>query len=81
MARSPDGEVGNDLLVGVQHPAGVRSPNDPADRRFDHRVAVQDPDWSARVDAYRHGPVWTIAKQRIPFGTYQVHSGQIKTGG
>jgi hypothetical protein len=81
LARSPGGEVGKDLLVEVWNPADVRRPNSPADRRFDHRVAVQDPDWSARVDAYRHGPVWTIPKQRNTFGTHQVHSGQKKPGG
>jgi pyruvate-formate lyase-activating enzyme len=51
------------------------------DRRFDHRVVVQDPEWSARVDAYRHGRVWTVPKQRIRFRTHQVHSGRIKRGG
>ena len=44
-------------------------------------VAVQDPDWSARVDADRHGPVWAVAKQQFPFGTQQVHSGQTERGG
>src|SRR5258705_91404 len=45
------------------------------------RVAVQDPDQSARAGAHRHEPVWTVAKQRNTFGTHQVHSGQTKKSG
>ena len=35
----------------------------------------------AQTRADQHEPVWTLPKQRITFGTQQVHNGRMTRGG
>jgi hypothetical protein len=66
-------------------PNEIRNQSDAVPTRLEPgprpRAQRKIEDQTAQTGADQHGPVWTLPKQPITFGTQQVHSGQKARGG